>query len=136
MRRCGFHARGVGGGGARLAAVLGLTLSVALTACAQPHGPSPHEQPARVSIEVDNQDFHDVVMYTLISGMRTRLGTVTGEGTGHFSIPWSPGDVGMEIHVIGGSTYDTDTLPVHPGDRLKVVVMPGVQPRVSLTGHH
>ncbi len=116
------------GGRARLVVTLGLAMSVGLTACAPPRGPapSPAGRPAPVSIDVDNQAFADADIYSLIGGMRTRLGTVTGSGQGRFAIPWTPRNVGMEIRVIGGGRYDTQTLPVHPGGRLKLIVMPGL----------
>ncbi len=138
MERHGRRASGAIGGRVSLMVAWGVAVSMGLTACAQPHGPdqgpSPNGRPAPVAIEVDNQAFHDVDIYTLIDGMRSRLGTVTGHETGHFTIPWTPRDVGMQVHVIGGGTYDTDTMPVHPGDRLRVVVMPGLQPHINLVG--
>ena len=89
---------------------------------------------APVSVEVDNQAFHDAEIYKLIGGARTRLGTVTGEAERRFTFPWTPLAVAMEVHVIGGSTYDTSTFSVQPGDRLSLVVMPGIQPGINLTG--
>lgn len=132
----GRRASGSGGGAASLVVALGVVVSLGLTSCALRHGHSlnPGERQSPVSIEVDNQDFNDAVIYTLIGGTRMRLGTVTGEGERHFTIPWTPLAVGMQIHLIGGGTYDTEAVSVQPGDRLKVIVMPGLQSRV-LIGH-
>ncbi len=135
MERRGRGMSGAAGGsGASRVGALALAASLGLSACVPRHRAGLEERMAPVSVEVDNQAFHDAEIYTLIGGARTRLGTVTGEAERRFTFPWTPLAVAMEVHVIGGSTYDTSTFSVQPGDRLSLVVMPGIQPGINLTG--
>lgn len=129
--RVAVAARGTGIG----AVALGLVLVLSLSACVVPgrQGRQPGlRRPAPISLDVDNQNFYDADVYALIGGQRIRLGMVTGEQKASFTFPWTPQNVSMEIHLIGGGTYRTDTLAVYPDDRLQLIIMPDLHTRVSV----
>lgn len=42
-----------------------------------------------IVVHVKNENFLDMNMYAVSSGATRRLGTVTGNGSGEFSVPWS-----------------------------------------------
>lgn len=109
-----------------------LALLVALSGCALVHPGHGHGQQGApkprkpVSLEVQNQDFNDADIFTVIAGESTQLGTVTGETTGHFTFPWTIQDVSLAIHLIGGGGYMTRSIAVDPGDSLLLILQPGM----------
>lgn len=123
--------------GVGVGVVVGLVLALGLSACALAgrHGrQGTPERPAPITLEVDNQNFYDADVYTVIGGQRMRLGTVTGESKAHFTFPWTPQDVGMQVHLVGVGTYNSDTMQVYPGDRLVLVLMPDMHTRIGVAG--
>jgi hypothetical protein len=75
---------------------------------------------------ITNNGWLDVNVYASRSGMRLRLGTVTGQRTEVFRIPRSLIDApGLTILIdpIGSpQSYQTDLIPVGPGQQIDVVV--------------
>ena len=84
--------------------------------------PDDAREPVRV--EVENQNYYDATIYTIVSGERQRLGVVTGEQEATFSFPWNGPTARFLIHLVGAGTYTTETISVEPGDELKLVVAP------------
>lgn len=116
--------------------LLQIALLSTLSGCAllgARHGKNAPQRPEPISLEVDNQNFYDAVIYSLIGGQRARLGTVTGETKAHFKLPWTPQDVAMAIHLIGAGTTVTRSVTVYPGDKLLLILQPDMH-RFT-TGH-
>lgn len=107
-----------------------LAMALALSACALPgkkqrYGKAPVEVPAVV--RVANQNYSDINVYVVQSGMRRRLGTVTGMSTQRFTlprdIPLETMDIRLLADPIGGTgTYLSPAVQVHPGQEMDLTV--------------
>ena len=79
-----------------------------------------------VTARITNNGWLDVNVYASRSGLRLRLGTVTGQRTEVFRLPRSLVDApGLTILIdpIGSPQwYQTDLIPVGPGQQIDVVV--------------
>jgi hypothetical protein len=103
----------------------------AIPACALLPGrgaPDPDEEPMprEITLEVDNQNFHDATLYALRSGERRRIGNVNGLKTGRFSFVWTDLDLRVEIHLLSVGSYFTRPIMIEPGDEVKLTVQPNL----------
>ncbi len=85
--------------------------------------PSPGRD-AEVSLEVENHNWSDVVIYLLRGGQPDRLGMVTAHSTGTFVFPYrrlsASGNSRLSAYPIGGrSAFNSETLLVQPGQSIK-----------------
>ncbi|HEX2207459.1 MAG TPA: hypothetical protein VHG93_07235 [Longimicrobium sp.] len=105
--------------GMRLAALL---LALGAAACASGKGkPSLGKPPGRTAVvQVANNGFADVTVYVVQSGMRQRLGTVTGLSRQRFPltrVAHESADVYLLADPVGGArTYLSPPVRVRPGD--------------------
>lgn len=88
--------------------------------------PLPKGEP--IAVHVRNENFLDVNVYAVISGVNRRLGTVSGNGSGDFSIDWGI-TVGQTISLraipIGGrGSASTGSLSIGLGQMIDFVVAP------------
>jgi hypothetical protein len=77
-----------------------------------------------VSLEVENHNWNDVVIYLLRGGQPERLGMVTAHSTGTFVVPYrrisSSGNARLSAYPIGGgSAFNSEALLVQPGQSIK-----------------
>lgn len=99
-----------------------LLLTLGAAACASGEGtPSPEKAPGRTAVvEVANNGFADVTVYVVQSGMRRRLGTVTGLSRQRFLLPRPPhqaADMYLLADPVGGARgYLSPAVRVRPGD--------------------
>jgi hypothetical protein len=106
----------------RHAAHVALLLVLGAAACASAEGKGSLGKPATRSavVQVANNGFSDVTVYVLQSGMRRRLGTVTGLSQQRFVLPRignNAGDVFLLADPVGGSRgYVSPAVRVRPGD--------------------
>ena len=115
---------------ARLAAHKALVLTALLTACAlppdaQPGEPSP--QGGRGVIRVQNNNFYDMTVYVVQSGMRWRLGTVTGFSEQAFPVPSSFNADVRDVQLLadpigGGPAYLSQRVRIHPGQAVELSI--------------
>lgn len=96
-----------------------LLLAMAAAACAENEKPSLGKPPRAAVVHVANNGFADVTVYVVQSGMRWRLGTVTGLSQRRFTL--RPSSHGGEVHLladpVGGSRgYRSPPVRVHPGE--------------------
>lgn len=111
------------------AAALVLCAAVVLPACAGKHTASQETQP-RTVLEVQNDNYLDMVVYLLASGgARVRLGQVTGHSTGRFTIPahyiFGPTPLRFQAHPIGSNANPvTQEIQVSPGDTVVMQIPP------------
>lgn len=104
------------------------TVALALAVTATP-GP-PRTQPQRaaprreIALEVHNDNFHDATVYAVRSGLRQRLGWVTGFGKQTFTFRWAPGDLRVEIDLLASGRYYTQVMDVDEGDELELTILP------------
>jgi hypothetical protein len=72
----------------RRAAVIAL---VAIAACFRNNAPEnePDPRPDPIPVHIKNENFLDMNVYVVTSGVSRRLGTVSGNSAGDFKINWS-----------------------------------------------
>jgi hypothetical protein len=78
-----------------------------------------------IGVHVQNNNFLDVTVYAVASGMPTRLGTVTGNSVHDFVIPPSLAtrDFRIVADPIGGSgTASTGSIQVGPGQTVDFTI--------------
>jgi hypothetical protein len=112
---------------------MSLVLALGVAGCASPGG-SPNrsslDKPvteAPATVRVSNHNFSDVTVYVVQSGMRSRLGMVTGLTTRRFRMPMGmstdAGDVRIYADPIGGSQgYLSPPVRVRPGQALDLTL--------------
>jgi hypothetical protein len=106
----------------RHAGRVALLLALGAAACASGEGKATLGKPASRSavVQVANNGFADVTVYVVQSGMRRRLGTVTGLSQQRFMLPRmanEAGDVFLLADPVGGSrAYLSPGVRVRPGD--------------------
>ena len=76
-----------------------LLLALANGGCAGRSKPSLGKEPPRATVHVANNNFADVTVYVLQSGMRWRLGTVSGLSRQQFRMPRLAYDAG-DLHLL------------------------------------
>lgn len=116
--------------GARLA----LVLALGTAACASARGPEKPrlgKEPVvpRAVVHVSNNNFADVTVYVVQSGMRLRLGTVTGLSEQRFRLPRrfavDAGDLVLVADPIGGfQAYRSPAVRVQAGGKVDLRVHP------------
>lgn len=92
-------------------------------ACAPAEAPSegPRRADAAAMVTVANNGFHDVTVYVVQSGMRKRLGTVTGLSQQQFRLRLShdAADLYLLADPVGGSrTYLSPPVQVRAGEEV------------------
>ena len=99
-----------------------LLLTLGAAACASGEGTQSTEKaPGRTAVvQVANNGFADVTVYVVQSGMRRRLGTVTGLSQQRFLLPRPPhqaADMYLLADPVGGARgYLSPAVRVRPGD--------------------
>jgi len=107
---------------------IGLTLGAA---CAR-SSHMPEEAPQRTVLKVENQGFPDMNVFVLPEGSsRLRLGTVTGNTNGYFTLPdhLIRGTRELRFQALPIATQRgpiSQSIIVTPGDTVVLVIPPGV----------
>lgn len=107
-----------------------LVLSIACVACARGGGtekPSLGKPPPAAMMVVANHNFADMNLYVVQSGMRLRLGTVTGLTTQRIHLPRevtrNVADLRIFADPIGGAQpYLSPPVRVRPGQSLELIL--------------
>lgn len=106
-----------------------VALAVAAGACtahASPRtGPLPAER--ETTVEVTNNNWSDMVVYVVSSGMRRRLGTINSMSTERLRVPRALVMPGVKVRLmadpIGDSdTFNTGPILVSPGERIEFTI--------------
>jgi hypothetical protein len=118
---------------------LALVLLAASACVHQPQGdeeePAPKNDP--IAVHVRNDNFLDMDVYAIVGGARRRLGMVSGNSAGDFSIDWDL-SIGQSISVIavpigGRGTASTGSLNIGFGQMIDFTVASVLQQsRVSV----
>jgi len=82
--------------------------------------------PREVTLEVDNQNFHDATIYAVRPGERRRIGFVGGLTQGQFAFVWTDSDLSVEIYLLPLGSYFARPIAIDPGDDVKLVVQPNL----------
>lgn len=110
----------------RLSLALLTLASVAACGTTQEAPGSPFEGTAgseEILITVENNNFRDATVHVYWNGLRTRAGTVIGKSTETFRLQWKSEWAHLGVDFLGGGGYETETVPVNPGDHLNFVIM-------------
>lgn len=88
----------------------------------------PQQKADPIAVHVRNENFLDMNVFVIVSGVSRRLGTVTGNSSGDFSVDWGI-SVGQSISLraipIGGrGSASTGSLSVGLGQMIDFVVAP------------
>jgi hypothetical protein len=105
----------------------------ALVASACARNPKPDEdqsvyvRPDPIAVHVKNENFLDMNVGVVASGVRRRLGQVSGNSTANFTIAWSVANgqqISMTATPIGGSgaPFTSGPLTVQPGQSIEMRV--------------
>jgi hypothetical protein len=111
--------------GSRAVLVLAAVVSLAASGC---HSLAPNlfgEKRARptIRINVTNLNFQDATLYGIRAGERHRLGTVTGKGTGSFTMAWpNPQPFQIEIDLLAGGRCTTRAEVVDAGTQINLQI--------------
>ena len=114
----------------RARAITSSLLLLAATACIR-HPQGDEDEPVKappILVHVRNENFLDVNVFVVVSGVSRRLGTVSGNSTGDFSIEWGL-TVGQSITLqaipIGGrGSASSGPLSVGLGQMIDFTVAP------------
>lgn len=80
-------------------------------------------QDATVRIIVQNLNFADARLYTIVRGARRQLGIVGGKQDAEFTLPWTiPEPLQVEINLLAGPQCYTRELMVDPGDIIELQI--------------
>ena len=78
-------------------------------------------------VRVRNQNFYDATLTAIGDNGRRRLGTVGGNATAVFTMPWEfSGGLRIQIDLLAGPTCITDVVTVNPGDTVELEIMPDI----------
>lgn len=110
---------------------LALMLLALATACVrhpETEDDQPPEKPEPIHVHVRNENFLDMNVYMIVNGVSRRLGTVTGNGAGDFTVDWGI-TVGQSISLqaipIGGrGSANSGQLSIGLGQMIEFVVAP------------
>jgi hypothetical protein len=109
-----------------------IALLVALSGAAACRSANPYDvaeaQPGNIALVVRNNNFNDVDVYAVSSGLATRIGTVTGNSSATFTLNpslVSPTDFRIVATPIGGNgRASTGPINVSPGQTIEFTVGP------------
>lgn len=113
-----------------LYASLALCLVATLSGCGSSGRPIPGQDPfsggavaAQIRIRIRNNNFYDATITAIGDTGRRRLGTVSGNQTTTFTMPWAfTGSLRLEVDLLAGGTCVTDAITVNPGDQVDLQI--------------
>ena len=109
-----------------LLAVAPIAAEAGLSACGRTNEAGGEVVPASaIGLDVRNQNFLDVDVFSIVDGLSTRLGTVTGNGSRHFLLDPSLGS--RDFHLIavpigGSGRASSGNVAVGPGQTIVFTV--------------
>ncbi|HUF76348.1 MAG TPA: hypothetical protein VMM35_08720 [Longimicrobiales bacterium] len=77
-----------------------------------------------IRIQVRNNNFYDASLTAIGDTGRRRLGTVGGNQSAVYTMPWSfTGGLRIEIDLLAGPTCTTEFITVSPGEDVRLEIM-------------
>jgi len=103
-----------------------IAMFVVLASCSHPnqeYDPAFDLRPEPIAVHVKNENFLDMTVGVVVSGVVRRLGQVTGNGSANFTIAWSVANgttIALTAIPIGQNARFTSTgLSVSPGQMIE-----------------
>ena len=109
-----------------LLAIAPVAAGAGLSGCGRTNESGGEVVPASaVGLDVRNQNFLDVNVFSIVDGLSTRLGTVTGNSSRHFFL--TPSVASRDFHLIavpigGSGRASSGSLSVGPGQTIEFTV--------------
>ncbi len=98
-----------------------------LVGCATTSRANPFEEGGAaqvIRISVTNRQFNDARVSAIRPGGRTTLGTVGGNQSQSFRIPWSANDrLELRVDLLAGGRYTTRPMTVNPGEEIELFIL-------------
>lgn len=96
-----------------------------LTGCSRNRSARRVDEPPPTVVEVNNNNFLDIVVYVVQGGQRIRLGTATSNRATNFVIPshivFGPTPISFVVDPVGsGRVQSTGEIVVDPGEELEL----------------
>lgn len=109
---------------------LGTMALLVLAGCAGGSGSNPFSRASpeaeTLHVTIDNQNFNDASIYAIWRGRgRNRVGTVTGNTSRTFELPYRGETVRFEVDFLAGGEYVGEEIYVGPGDHIDLRLPPG-----------
>lgn len=76
------------------------------------------------ALVVENQSFNEARIYSRWNGDRRRLGSVGGNQTRTFSLPWRASSLRVEVDFLAAGGFISDPVTVSPGDTVHFRIPP------------
>lgn len=76
------------------------------------------------ALMVENQSFNEARIYSRWNGDRRRLGSVGGNQTRTFSLPWRASSFRVEVDFLAAGGFISDPVTVSPGDTVVFRIPP------------
>lgn len=87
-----------------------------------------------IRIAVTNLNFQDATLHVIRGGERHRLGTVTGKGSGTFSMEWrTPQTFQLEIDLLAGGHCVTRQEVIDPGTQIQFQIEVDLRRQIDCT---
>ena len=88
----------------------------------------PQEKAEPIHVHVRNENFLDMNVYMIVNGVSRRLGTVTGNGAGDFTVDWGitiGQSIALQAVPIGGrGSANSGSLSIGLGQMIEFTVAP------------
>ncbi|MBT7126023.1 MAG: hypothetical protein HN899_12750 [Gemmatimonadales bacterium] len=79
--------------------------------------------PSQIRINVDNQNFNDVRLFSLTTRGRMLLGQVGGNAQRTFQVDWRGLDeIRVRMEFLAGADYETNRVDVSPGEQIYLMI--------------
>jgi hypothetical protein len=109
--------------------IAALVLGLMLVGCGS-SGSSPQGDPfsggnrdATIQLIIQNLNFSDARLYTIVRGARKQLGIIGGKQDAEFTLPWTiPEPLQIEINLLAGPQCYTREMMVDPGDIIELQI--------------
>ena len=102
-----------------LCAGVALVAAVGIAGCAmvtERINPFAKGSSGTIRLHVENNNYHQATISAL-GNLRRRIGIVGGHRNESFRIDWpGPGELQLEVDILAGSTYITNSVPLEPGE--------------------
>ncbi|TVR61935.1 MAG: hypothetical protein EA422_12000 [Gemmatimonadales bacterium] len=76
------------------------------------------------TLVVDNQSFNEARIYARWNGDRRRLGSVGGNRSQTFTLPWRAGNLRVEVDFLAAGGFVSEPVTVSPGDTIEFRIPP------------
>ncbi len=85
-------------------------------------GGAPLGESLELELQVTNQNFNQITVFTARGSTYRRLGTVSGNASRTFTLEWPLPNIQLRVKFLAGPDFVTESLSVAPGEILELIV--------------